>query len=86
MVAHATRSPALYPGHPHGVPGLERLGLVELLEQRLRMSPPRSRPCRGKVRPWSDRGLSDTLPPDAHMGPGTALNLSWVVLVCFLLN
>lgn len=28
MVAHATRSPALYPGHPHGVPGLERLGLV----------------------------------------------------------
>ena len=28
MVARATWSPALYPGHPHGVPGLERLGLV----------------------------------------------------------
>ena len=28
MVARATWSPALYPGHPHGVLGLERLGLV----------------------------------------------------------
>ena len=28
MVAHATWSPALYLGHPHGVPGLGRLGLV----------------------------------------------------------
>ena len=28
MVARATWSPALYPGHPHGVPRLERLGLV----------------------------------------------------------
>ena len=28
MVACATWSPALYPGHPHGVPGLERLTLV----------------------------------------------------------
>ena len=28
MVARATWSLALYPGHPHGVPRLERLGLV----------------------------------------------------------
>ena len=28
MVARATWSPALHLGHPHGVPGLERLGLV----------------------------------------------------------
>ena len=28
MVARATWSPTLYPGHPHGVPRLERLGLV----------------------------------------------------------
>ena len=50
------------------------------------MSPTQIQALPGKSSAMECLWVSDTLPPAAHMGPGTALDLRWVVLVCFLLN